>query len=137
MKAADYLPHIAYDSVIIGFSGKDLKILIMEYHNTGLFALPGGFVKKNETLDSAVRRGLEERTGLKNIYLEQFHTFGDLERFKPEVMGAILKENSKNSKSLPSSSISLYALSNICLAPYSIAPFAKQLQNTSGLLVNY
>lgn len=100
MRPSEYLPHIAYDSVIIGFSGKDLKILIMEYHNTGLFALPGGFVGKNETLDDAVRRGLEERTGLKNIYLEQFHTFGDLERFKPEVIEAILKANSKNTKSM-------------------------------------
>jgi ADP-ribose pyrophosphatase YjhB (NUDIX family) len=95
---ADYLPHIAYDSVILGFSGKDLKILIMEYHNTGLFALPGGFVKKSETLDNAVRRGLEERTGLKNIYLEQFHTFGNLDRYKPEVMQVILEANNKNTK---------------------------------------
>lgn len=98
MIPADYLPHIAYDSVILGFSGKDLKILIMEYHNTGLFALPGGFVKKSETLDNAVRRGLEERTGLKNIYLEQFHTFGNLDRYKPEVMQVILEANNKNTK---------------------------------------
>ncbi len=100
MRPSDYLPHIAYDSVIIGFSGKDLKILIMEYHNTGLFALPGGFVKKDETLDDAVRRGLQERTGLKNIYLEQFHTFGSLERFKPEVMESILKANDRNTKNM-------------------------------------
>ncbi|MGC3946928.1 MAG: NUDIX domain-containing protein [Chryseolinea sp.] len=88
-----FLPHIAYDSVIFGFSGEELKILIMEYHNTGLFALPGGFVRTDEDLDNAVRRGLHERTGLSNIYLEQFHTFGDVARFKPEVMDAILKAN--------------------------------------------
>ncbi|MEJ1239960.1 NUDIX domain-containing protein [Chryseolinea sp. T2] len=88
-----YLPHIAYDSVVLGFSGEELKILIMEYHNTGLFALPGGFVRTDEDLDSAVRRGLHERTGLSEIFLEQFHTFGDVARFKPEVMEAILKAN--------------------------------------------
>src|SRR5690349_21501140 len=65
----------------------------MEYHNTGLFALPGGFVRTDEDLDNAVRRGLYERTGLSDIYLEQFHTFGNVERFKPEVMEAILKAN--------------------------------------------
>jgi 8-oxo-dGTP diphosphatase len=98
VQKSDYLPHIAYDSVILGFSGTDLRILIMEYHNTGLFALPGGFVKKDETLDDAVRRGLEERTGIKDIYLEQFHTFGDLARYQPEVMEGILKANNKDTK---------------------------------------
>ncbi|PIQ49199.1 MAG: NUDIX hydrolase [Cytophagales bacterium CG12_big_fil_rev_8_21_14_0_65_40_12] len=87
----NYLSHIAFDSVIFGFSGQKLKILIMEYHNTGLYALPGGFVMHNEDLDLAVQRGLLERTGLDNIYLEQFHTFGNVERYKPEVMRNILQ----------------------------------------------
>lgn len=89
----EYLPHIAYDSVVFGFSGEQLKILLMEYHNTGLFALPGGFVRTNENLDDAVKRGLKERTGISNIYLEQFYTFGDKSRHKPEVMRTILKAN--------------------------------------------
>ncbi len=93
MNSSDFLPHIAYDSVIFGFSGEKLKILIMKYHNTGFYALPGGFVLKNENLNDAVQRGLKERTGLDNIYLEQFYTFGDIERFKPEVMQMILEAN--------------------------------------------
>ncbi len=88
-----YLPHIAYDSVIFGFSGDKLKILIMEYHNTGLFALPGGFVEWGENLNDAVIRGLRERTGLDQIYLEQFYTFGDAARWQPEVMHTILTAN--------------------------------------------
>lgn len=88
-----YLPHIAYDSVIFGFSEGDLKILIMEYHNTGLFALPGGFVQLQENLNDAVLRGLNERTGLTDIYLEQFYTFGDFSRFDPEVMRTLLEAN--------------------------------------------
>ncbi len=90
-KTQEYLPHIAYDSVVFGFSGEKLKILLMEYHKTGWFALPGGFVKKNEPLDEAVKRGLKERTGLDEIYLDQFYTFGSLDRFKPEVMKKILE----------------------------------------------
>ena len=89
----DYLTHISYDSVIFGFSGTELKILILEYHKTGLHALPGGFVRRDENLDDAVRRGLSERTGIENIYLEQFHTFGNAERFDPEVMRNILEAN--------------------------------------------
>ena len=88
-----FLTNIAYDSVIFGFSDDTLKILIMNYHNTGLYALPGGFVGKDESLENAVIRGLRERTGIENIYLEQFHTFGDLERYQPEVMRNILTSN--------------------------------------------
>jgi 8-oxo-dGTP diphosphatase len=87
----DFLTNIAFDSVVFGFSGGSLKILIMEYHNTGFFALPGGFVQRNENLNDAVRRGLKERTGLDNIYLEQFYTFGDTARYKPEIMQTILE----------------------------------------------
>ncbi|MEP6844617.1 MAG: NUDIX domain-containing protein [Panacibacter sp.] len=88
-----YLTNIAYDSVVFGFSGDKLKILLMEYHNTGLFALPGGFVRRKENLDDAVRRGLKERTGLGNIYLEQCYVFGDTARNKPQVLKKILKAN--------------------------------------------
>lgn len=89
----EYLSHIAYDSVIFGFSDNSLKILIMKYHNTGLYALPGGFVRKDENLDDAVKRGLKERTGLENIYLEQFHAFGNVQRYNPDTMRNILEAN--------------------------------------------
>lgn len=113
----DFLRHIAYDSVIFGFSGEQLKILIMKYHNTGLFALPGGFVNRNENLNDAVRRGLNERTGLDNIYLEQFYTFGDVARYKPEIMQTILDSNGQHSEDVSWMldrfiSIAYYALIN-------------------------
>ncbi|WP_237332398.1 NUDIX hydrolase [Zobellia amurskyensis] len=89
----DFIQNISYDSVIFGFNGKQLKILVLEYHNTGLFALPGGFVRKDESLDEAVKKGVKERTGLDHIYLEQFQTFGNLTRSDPSVMKRILEEN--------------------------------------------
>jgi len=89
----DYLTNISFDSVIFGFSGENLKILIMHYHDTGLFALPGGFVKRTENLSDAVKRAVRERTGIPNIYLEQFHTFGSLDRSDPASMKAILEAN--------------------------------------------
>lgn len=92
-KGESYLTHVAFDSVVFGFSGEKLKILVMEYHNTELFALPGGFVGLKENLNDAVRRGLKERTGLSNIYLEQCYVFGDVKRHKPEVLRKIIKAN--------------------------------------------
>ena len=88
-----FLPHVAYDSVVFGFSEGQLKILLMEYHNTGLIALPGGFVRMEEDLDDAVREGLRERTGINNIYLEQFYTFGTNSRHQPKVLRNILQAN--------------------------------------------
>lgn len=89
----DYLTNIAYDSVIFGFSDETLKVLIIKYHNTGLYALPGGFVRREESLYDAVRRGVRDRTGIEHIYLEQFHTFGSLERYDPSSMKLILEAN--------------------------------------------
>jgi len=91
--AADHIPHLGYDAVIFGFNGEQLKILVLEYQNTGFFALPGGFVKHNEDLDEAVKRGLTERTGLKQVYLEQFHTFGNASRATAPTMKKILEAN--------------------------------------------
>ena len=93
LQQGDYIPNLAFDSVIFGFNGKELKILILEYRNTGLFALPGGFIRRDENLDEAVKNGVRERTGLTDIYLEQFQTFGEANRADPEPMKRILEMN--------------------------------------------
>src|SRR3982751_3772147 len=46
----------------------------------GKWALPGGFVRVNETLDDAAQRELEEEAGLRDVFLEQLCTFGALDR---------------------------------------------------------
>lgn len=92
----NFVPNLSFDSVIFGFNGKLLKILILEYHNTGLFALPGGFVKIDQSLDDAVKEGVKERTGLNNVYLEQFQVFGSLDRYDPNTMQLILEANGKD-----------------------------------------
>lgn len=90
----------------------------MEYHNTGLFALPGGFINLEEDLDDAVKRGLKERTGLENIYLEQFYTFGNAKRNLTGEMETILKANYQEIDSFRwildrMVSVAYYALINI------------------------
>ena len=87
----DYLPGLAIDLVIFGFHHNQLKILLLEYENTGLFALPAGFIKKEEDLNYAAQRALTERTGLQGIFLEQFYVFGDRSRHDPAPLKAIMK----------------------------------------------
>jgi 8-oxo-dGTP diphosphatase len=71
------------DCVVFGFDEGELKVLLIERGLEpfkGRWALPGGFVRVDETLDEAARRELVEETGLKNVFLEQLYTFGAVER---------------------------------------------------------
>ncbi len=79
-KGLEYLPSVSVDCVIFGFHENQLKVLLLEFKHTKAFSLPGGFVFKEESTDEAATRILWERTGVKDIYLEQFHTFGEQNR---------------------------------------------------------
>jgi 8-oxo-dGTP diphosphatase len=46
----------------------------------GMWAIPGGFVRMEESLEEAAKRELAEETAVKDIYIEQLYTFGDPER---------------------------------------------------------
>src|SRR6266436_3789129 len=74
---------LTVDCVVFGFDEGELKVLLIERGLEpfkGRWALPGGFVRVDETLDDAARRELEEEAGLKNVFLEQLYTFGEVER---------------------------------------------------------
>ena len=73
-------PAVTVDCVVFGLDAGTLKILLIERNSppfVGCWALPGGFVDQNETLDAAARRELEEETGLRDVFLEQLYSFGD------------------------------------------------------------
>lgn len=62
---------------------KTLKVLLIKrgkHPFLGKWALPGGFVKMNESLDEAAYRELKEETNVENLYLEQLYTWGDVSR---------------------------------------------------------
>lgn len=88
-----FMPGLAIDAVIFGFHDHQLKVLLMQYKKSDIFALPGGFIHKEENLDDAAHRVVSERTDLKNIYLEQFYVFGDTARFDPTPLKNIMMAN--------------------------------------------
>ncbi len=76
------LKHISVDCVIFGFHANQLKVLLLHMKYSDKWALPGGFIKVDESLETAASRTLEERTGLLDIFLKQFRVFSDPKRSK-------------------------------------------------------
>jgi 8-oxo-dGTP diphosphatase len=76
-------PSVTVDIVIFTIQDKELKVLLVKRNIEpfrGNWAIPGGFVKINESLEEAAKRELEEETGVRDVYLEQLYTFGEPKR---------------------------------------------------------
>jgi 8-oxo-dGTP diphosphatase len=74
---------LTVDCVVFGLDEVDLKVLLIQrrlppFQHT--WALPGGFVRLDETLDQAAQRELKEEAGVSDVYLEQLYTFGAIDR---------------------------------------------------------
>lgn len=69
---------ISVDSVIFGYREDGLKVALIERKNfpfAGMWAIPGGFMEGDETVEETALRELKEETGIEDVYLEQFHVF--------------------------------------------------------------
>ena len=76
-------PSVTVDIALFTFAQNELKILLIARKAppfAGYWALPGGFVAIGEELEAAAQRELAEETGLRNVKLDQMHTFGAPDR---------------------------------------------------------
>ena len=85
----DCLPHLSVNGVIFGAHGGALKVLLMESAGTGTWSLPGGYVRRDESIDDAAARMLHEMAGLSGTPLRQFQTFGGPARGEAVVADAL------------------------------------------------
>jgi 8-oxo-dGTP diphosphatase len=79
--------HHTVDCVILGFYQTELQVLLHRFPFeplTGHWALLGGFVEPDDSLEQAALRTVRRLTGLENIYMEQVHTFGEVGRVPTE-----------------------------------------------------
>lgn len=88
-----FMPSVSLDCVIFGFHENQLKVLLLKMRNMDQWALPGGFIYKDEDIDDAATRVLKERTGLDNIFLQQFLVFGHPKRAEKKYHINILKKD--------------------------------------------
>jgi len=76
-------PRVAVDAVLFTIEVGVLKTLLVKIKNgpfINKWAFPGGLVHIGESLDTAARRELYEKTGVQDLYLEQLYTFGEVHR---------------------------------------------------------
>ncbi len=90
----NYIDQLSIDCVIFGYENKQLKVLITKLNFKGNFyAIPSGFIHQEEDIDEAARRILEHRTGINNIYLEEFKVFGSANRNNKEFLDQLIAHN--------------------------------------------
>ena len=81
VKYADrYLRNVAVDNVIFGYHDKELKILLQRPFAINTWTVTGGYIRKTESIEEAAHRIAFSRTGLKDLYLQQFRAFGNPKR---------------------------------------------------------
>ncbi len=76
-------PRVAVDAVLFTITDGQLQTLLVNIKTgpfVGRWAFPGGLVELGESLDEAAYRELYEKTGVRDLYLEQLFTFGDAHR---------------------------------------------------------
>ncbi len=74
---------VTADVIIFTLRSDDLQVLLIKRKHPPfetMWAIPGGFIAADESLEEAALRELEEETGVRDVYLEQLYTFGDVER---------------------------------------------------------
>jgi 8-oxo-dGTP diphosphatase len=77
-------PALTVDCVVFGLDeDSELKLMLIKRDIPpfkGEWALPGGFVRMEESLEESALRELREETGIKKVFLEQLYTFGSVDR---------------------------------------------------------
>ncbi len=141
-----YLDHISLDCVVFGFHENRLKILLLQTRMTKEWALPGGFVEMEETLEEAANRVLKSRTGVDHVFLHQFHVFSDPHRSRANPIVKDLKRSGRESNvkwfNNRFISIGFYALvdyTKVIPAPdeFSVACEWRSLSEAGSLILDH
>ncbi len=113
-------PGFSVDCVIFGFHANQLKVLLLKMKHAEAWALPGGFVYKEEDVEAAAGRVLQARTGLTQVFLRQFHLFGGPERSRSEFNRMML-----NARQLSAGDRHWFLQRFITLGFYALVDFSR------------
>lgn len=79
-----YLHNVSVDNVIFGYHEKELKVLLQQPFSHEKWTVAGGYIRKTESIEEAAARIALTRTGLKQLFLQQFRCFGNPDRVRDE-----------------------------------------------------
>jgi 8-oxo-dGTP diphosphatase len=125
---SQFVPHLSLDCVVFGFHENQLKILLLQLPHQKEKALPGGYVMIDETLEEAAIRILKERTGIGDLFLQQFHTFSRIDRVKTNFPRKSLKK-----LGFPDSTLKWLSNRFITVGFYALVEYSKVVPSPDEL----
>jgi ADP-ribose pyrophosphatase YjhB (NUDIX family) len=123
----NYQPGLSTDCVIFGFHANQLKVLLIKTKYSEDWALPGGFVRIDESIDDGAVNVLQRRTGLTGIFLRQFATFGKVNRNPVE-----FSQNVLDFFGIPFEEAQWYLNRFVTIGYYALVDFLQALPQPEG-----
>ncbi|SOE20321.1 ADP-ribose pyrophosphatase YjhB, NUDIX family [Spirosomataceae bacterium TFI 002] len=125
-KRQDYIDQLSIDCVIFGYKEKELKVLVSKIaFGKNQWTLPGGFIQKAEGIDDAAKRILKERTKVTDIYLEQFHVFGQSTRSNNQLFEELKEQPDSINESFNSEDLQWLTQRFISIGFYALVDINK------------
>jgi len=123
------IKEVSVDCVMFGFHADELKVLLLKWNNID-WSLPRGRIFRQEHIAEAASRVLKETTGIQEVFLQQFHTFGAADRYR----NYTADQNTRllDIKSKETIEYELFHEGIISIGFYALVDFEKVVPNLMG-----
>lgn len=139
---------VTVDIVIFTLRNGSLQVLLVKRGVPpfeGQYAIPGGFIRGDESLEEAALRELHEETGVRNVFLEQLYTFGDPKRdprgrvitvayyalIASDKLSLVAGADAAEAQWFPASSLSPLAFDHKSILDYALERLRNKLEYTT------
>jgi len=122
------IKEVSVDCVMFGFHADELKVLLLKWNDVD-WSLPRGRIFRQEFIAEAASRVLKETTGIQDVFLQQFHTFGAAGRYKNYTSDQTARL--MDTKSKEGMEYALFHESIVSIGYYALVDFEKVIPNVT------